>query len=232
MKHVRTVACCALLLCVLAVGIAAIIGKGHDFTGRCTLCHTASEIESGGPSLLKRASLVARECKKCHTDRPDTSHPIGIRVTKKLPSGFPLDETGRMTCMTCHRSHPHEDAARRGKHLLRGGMEPQMLCYQCHRATKGRDKTEQHALAFNEAHAKTEPAAVSIGGLNQRSAACLSCHDGLGAKGKRGATSRKKGTGPPGSHPIGMRYPAGRGPRGDYHPKGSLSNYLKTPCQR
>ncbi len=50
-------------------------------------------------------------CMGCHANGSlGRSHPVGARprdkyLTMKVPGEFPLDDDGRMTCLTCHSAH-------------------------------------------------------------------------------------------------------------------------------
>ncbi|NQT19297.1 MAG: hypothetical protein HQ592_06305 [Planctomycetes bacterium] len=195
----------------LVAAVDVLTNNEHDFAGRCELCHTTADVTPGGPASLREASVIAGQCQQCHRVQPGTSHPVGMIVKAKLPEIFPLDESGRMTCLTCHRAHQPAKGEPLPSFLRRGtaGIE---LCSQCHAQAHEVAKRDQHALGFAAAHDKAEPATgTTVMGLDERSMACMSCHDDFGIGGQGGS-----------NHPIGVPYPVGAGPRRDYHPKSRL----------
>ena len=223
-RWARIAGCVVFAAGALAAAIQTLTGTKHDFSGRCELCHTSPNVGTG---LLKNLSAVDAQCRQCHDARPGASHPVGMMVTAQLPAGFPLDETGRMTCLTCHRAHQPPDGLPL-EHLLRGGTAGEELCSQCHAQSHKVAERDAHALAFGEAHDQVEPEGAVIGGVDQRSMVCLSCHDDLSA-GSSGVSVGRAGSGKAKwtSHPVGVPYPVGRGPRGGYRPRSAISPAIK-----
>ena len=187
----------------------------HDFTGRCQLCHTTDNVTPGEPVSLKEPSAISRQCAQCHKREPGTSHPVGMVVEAKLPEVFPLDESGRMTCLTCHRAHQPAEGEPL-ENFLRSGSAGIELCRQCHAQPHEVAKRDQHALGFADAHDKAGPAAeTTVAGLDERSLACISCHDDFAPGSGRFSLGG-------GNHPIGVPYPAGAAGRQGYHPRSLL----------
>ena len=219
MTYGRVAICGILLLCALGAAINLAGTQGHDFTDACTDCHTSSEGGEAGPALLKKMSTVARRCSECHRLNPRTSHPVGMVVQAGVPEVFPLDESGRMTCLSCHWAHPSDEEGE-PEALLR--TDATAMCAGCHVQAFDVAEADRHAMAFREAHTKAEAGNRTIGGIHERSLVCLSCHedftptDSSSRDGKRWK-----------SHPIGVSYPAGGGPRGDFRPRNALGTAVR-----
>jgi hypothetical protein len=96
------------------------LGRHGDLP--CGACHDADRAQAAPPG--EAAALCAR----CHAETTDqhggTNHPSGFVPSRPLPAEFPLDERGRMTCITCHALHGGATA------LLRG-IAPR-TCTPCH----------------------------------------------------------------------------------------------------
>ena len=206
------VTCLAVLLSVVLA--ASVPGKGgHEFAERCMICHITSETEEPGPALLKAAAVVAKKCEVCHELAANSSHPVGVVVEGHVPEEFPLDESGRLTCLSCHYAHPRPEGALAAKFLLRGVSEPEMLCPQCHMLSESLADHDPHAMAIREAHTRLKDEDGNPSELHVRSADCISCHEDL-----RPASASGRST----DHPIGVTYPSGRGPGNDFRPQSTL----------
>ncbi len=69
-------------------------------------------------------------CLVCHKDyQSDSSHPINVRPKRGMtfPDDYPLNDDGRMHCMTCHDSHASNNEARIRR------PSKQELCTGCHK---------------------------------------------------------------------------------------------------
>jgi len=218
-RAARIAVCMLLAAGVAAVAIEAIGRGGHGFAGKCSLCHTSEKVEPGGKVTLKASSVIAHQCTLCHRRNSGASHPVGMAVASSLPPGFPLDETGRMMCLTCHAAHQPAGGVEL-PNFLRAGVAGQELCVQCHAGATALAKRDAHALAFSDAHSQKKVAApVAAFGIDERSLACLSCHDDLSASSSGGGSFGERRLT---SHPIGVVYPSSGGPASDFRSIGSL----------
>jgi len=76
----------------------------------CPRCHVISR---GEPEPGRFVTGTDALCLSCHRkENLGRTHPVSIRPTdrhdnrkKKIPVDFPLDEGGRMMCLTCHTAH-------------------------------------------------------------------------------------------------------------------------------
>lgn len=90
---------------------------------KCETCHVSHNM---GGSLMLKAPL-SELCLTCHPDRVAPSeHKVDIVPSMKVEK-LPLDEEGRMTCVTCHDPHGTSKVVR----MLR--MESAKLCKSCHK---------------------------------------------------------------------------------------------------
>ncbi len=148
------------------------------------------------------------------------NHPVHVRPSRavRIPAGWPLDHTGAVTCLTCHRTLPGlregADPALRG---VAPGEQPGVdFCTNCHRADGPQTAAGMHWMAVRVAHvtAEQDRAVRLLGSLDEHSRRCLECHDGV-----NGGDSRAiSGGGHGGSdlkrnHPVGVVYRSHK-PRG------------------
>ena len=145
-----------------------------------------------------------------------TNHPIRVvpSAAVSVPSGWPLDDNGALTCFTCHtevspgggvfdpklRDFESQDVPSAG------------FCARCHGQIEQRSAGSVHWLALGTAHLKDDRVAPRAGGgvLDSRTRQCLSCHDGVSAlestngtpvNGTRAYMSDRRR-----NHPIGVQY--------------------------
>ena len=127
----------ALTLNSLSVSPALAI---HDDTSKtkCLDCHVTLPFDR---SKLSYTETVGSICRKCHQQFPCNpesadegfSHPIEVQPTMSVPIDMPLDEKGRLSCITCHSYHAEFwDSEYNTEFLLRRSKGP-TLCYTCHK---------------------------------------------------------------------------------------------------
>lgn len=179
----------------------------HDFEGRCLDCHLTVPQKGGAPGTFVKD--ISSMCYACHPDSKTLSHPVQMTPSMKMPAGFPLDWSGKMTCATCHPVHKNGA----GAFHLRSKKGGQGLCMLCHYDFEN----AMHKLSIGTAHvgaATNSRYMVNEMGdaLDELSIQCLACHDAIfGADSLvENLTLRKQlfhnsndiGV----SHPIGMSY--------------------------
>ncbi|SHI76433.1 doubled CXXCH domain-containing protein [Malonomonas rubra DSM 5091] len=196
-----------LLVFCLSVGLwAGFSGGGHDFRGRCEMCHLSMPTEDSPGKFVRDISYL---CAECHTISTRNSHPIGMVPSMKVPESFALDWAGRMTCATCH--DPHDVGLGDDLDFLRTDARGKDFCDLCHRGTLPLDG-QRHIGSVGIAHGKSgivESNTVYHQVLDQITLECLNCHDGVIASdasykvmGGDALTYQRRGL----SHPIGMDY--------------------------
>lgn len=168
----------------------------HDFKGKCDGCHLSV---SGGKKIFVRE--IDHLCEGCHRSL-GLSHPSGMRPPFAIPTGFPLDWNGRVTCATCHEVHGNRE------YLMRTEKRGRQFCFQCHAALPG-----THGDVRQPAHTGSrrtprgfEPARYE-GSIDRASVDCLACHDVMSSRPadvRIGAGIFNHNSG--GSHPIGVDY--------------------------
>lgn len=215
------------------------------------------------PSLL-RVSLVEADanpagtdgnaCLQCHDglvldgrevwDPGREFHPRNIVPVEAVPEFFPLDEEGKIVCITCHSPHGVADdaeaeAAPQVRHqspaspFLRLGKEADALCLACHTET---EHTSAAGTALVPAGADGHPTgAAMVKALKARAktgdgpddptkASCLSCHAMHGATGDHMTRDANDGTTCLGCHPAMARessnHPLGTGAGRDLEGQG------------
>jgi predicted CXXCH cytochrome family protein len=169
----------------------------------CSSCHLAGdEINKENAHLL----VAAQEqlCTPCHLQSVKVSHPSGIRPTLAIPSVYPLDWKGDMTCSTCHFVHGSSPG------LMRGSAHGRKLCLSCHDRGFFDKMADQGVSMISSGHMSTATAKTDLSGLDVDAftVQCMSCHGNHGDL--RGATIDTKQVlrhaGNAVAHPIGRRY--------------------------
>lgn len=187
----------------------------HNFEGRCLDCHLTDPESGRGPGTLRRD--ITFMCIGCHKGVQELSHPVDIKASMAVPSAFPLDWRGAITCITCHPAHQQGY----GPYHMRVRAAGEGLCLSCHS-----DMEKQlHKTAVGTAHIgnltsnRYMPGVEAGINLDQLSLKCLACHDALIAGEalveSRDVTLEESTDGTPGfhdnyeiglSHPIGVSY--------------------------
>lgn len=185
---------------------AGLDGDGHDFRGRCELCHLKMPTDGEVGRFTRDISYL---CQECHSISVRNSHPIGMVPSMTVPDDFSLDWAGRMTCATCH--DPHVESFDGGSMYLRSSATGKDFCDLCHRGSFPLGGGT-HAGSVGIAHSKSGVVEDSSGYnqvLDSITLECLNCHDGVIASdasykvsGGDALTYQRKGL----SHPIGMDY--------------------------
>ena len=165
----------------------------------CAGCHLAGQ----GTTDVNAAQLTSSQealCGQCHRSALELSHPSGFRPSRKMPTGFPLDWKGDMTCSTCHSIHKGKAG------LMRGEQTGKAFCLTCHdnsfftqMADKGISLQRFGHLSASTTQLKRE--------LDTYSVQCLSCHTDNGDAPQvkvdnRGVLRHSGGI----NHPVGADY--------------------------
>lgn len=112
----------------------------HDDTSKtkCLDCHVTLPFDR---NKLSYTETVGSICRQCHQQFPcgaasaneGFAHPIDVKPTMSIPIDMPLDEKGRLSCITCHSYHAEFwDSEYNTEFLLRRSKGP-TLCYTCHK---------------------------------------------------------------------------------------------------
>jgi len=99
-----------------------------------------------------------------------------------IPADFPLDNTGKMTCLTCHKSQRSSQfGVSHG--ALRVEKTGPALCAQCHDSNSA-SRQNMHARSIASVHLMWDRGSPTASSTNPdskfppKSDRCLSCHDG------------------------------------------------------
>lgn len=145
----------------------------HDFEGKCLDCHLTVPVPGETPRIFTRD--VTNMCKSCHKGVQELSHPVDMNPSMQVPSNFPLDWKGHITCATCHPIH--KDGF--GNSHLRIKAVGEGFCSMCHSDLAGK----LHNVALGTAHVSS---AKNLGRfmpaetervLDELSLRCMQCHD-------------------------------------------------------
>jgi predicted CXXCH cytochrome family protein len=175
------------------------------------------------------------------------NHPIHVvpPPTMTIPSGWPLDASGAITCLTCHAQMPagadvadpklrdFADDFLQGRGTL---VRPDYseFCARCHSDRNLSQASEAHWLGTSVAHVKPTSRGSGGGTLDAESRRCLECHDGVSASEALNPTGPARGTGMGDvatNHPVGVQYPsaARRGSGTRYRPASLLPREVQLP---
>jgi len=181
-------------------------GRGHDFRGRCEFCHLTQPKDGEVGRFTRDISFL---CLDCHNVSSRNSHPIGMIPSMKVPEGFALSWSGKMTCATCH--DPHAADSGDDLNFMRTTARGKDFCDLCHRGSLPIGGGV-HVGSVGIAHSKS--GVVEDGNsfnqvVDPITLECLNCHDGVIASdasykvlGGEAVTYQRRGL----SHPIGMDY--------------------------
>lgn len=105
------------------VSVCSVVAGAEERTEAhmpCTVCHR------NDTDFQAIKSSINETCLECHPRAKRNDHPIRV-APKTVPQELPLDEGGKITCITCHEPHGKTNV----KKLLR--MEFSSLCLSCHK---------------------------------------------------------------------------------------------------
>ncbi|MBI5864878.1 MAG: hypothetical protein HZB38_10285 [Planctomycetes bacterium] len=142
------------------------------------------------------------------------NHPINVRPSADvhIPSGWPLDESGAMTCLTCHEQGERGQVVSAALRPTPRAESPgsQRFCTACHTDASARTAKSSHWMAMKVAHVRPNNSAGDRETLDDGSRLCLSCHDGVNAGEAENSVSRRAARisfeDASSNHPIGMTY--------------------------
>lgn len=179
----------------------------HDFEGKCLDCHLTVPAHGETPRTFVKD--ISAMCYGCHPDSKTLSHPVDMVPSMEVPEGFPLDWSGKMTCVSCHPVHKKGN----GPYHMRSRVRGQGLCMLCHNDFEN----DLHKLSIGTAHVGAGANSKFVAGefgdvLDELSIRCLACHDAvfggdslvenLALRKQLFHNSNDIGI----SHPIGMSY--------------------------
>ncbi len=223
---------CVICMTVIPWFLNGVESASHDFAGHCKSCHLSSS-DPRDPGILVKDVMTL--CNECHgfnkTSRMKLQHPVQVVPSMELPPNFPLDSSGRMTCITCH--DPHAQGTASNIHMLRSPEQRHDYCQLCH--TQSRQQVATHPIESGIVHPDSSRQIMSdspSGMIDSRSAACLRCHDGTVAT--EGGVTAVGESGVPFnmgnlSHPIGTDYDKASFRKSDLIPSNLLPPEIILP---
>ena len=203
-----------LLSAALALGLSGLmvsIAPGAEPTAPLELAWAGDTAPASVAAPRQHLPWTDENCTNCHKTDAAFSHPVGMAPSMKVPADLPLHE-GKMACTTCHDNSDadrHMQARRRHDGLLLGSDKGVKLCARCHdpgQTVRG----SMHAGMLGQAHLRWPGRTPRTAGLGAQPAdgdsrLCLSCHDGIIARGVGGMSQNVTGL-ISDSHPVGMVY--------------------------
>jgi predicted CXXCH cytochrome family protein len=215
----------ALAMALAAASLYAVRSgqTSHLADAHCGTCHLADK----DVSVDNASKLIASQeilCGKCHADSLKMSHPSGLTPTRALPSEYPADWKGDLTCSTCHEPHGA------GKGLLRGEKRAKDMCLACHDASFFAAMKDSGVSIALSGHLNATRAELRAMDLDPFSLECLGCHANSGELpqvtiGRNAVLRHASGVV---NHPIGRSY-RDAATVGGYRPERLLSKNVWLP---
>lgn len=196
----------------------------------CQECHVETASVQAGSELSRFARTLRgsqeQVCGRCHKGAVEASHPSGFTPARALPSEFPLDWRGKMTCSTCHDFH---DGRTRKRQVA---VDDKDLCLSCHAAGFFDDMPDHGQNIARSGHidARAQRPPSPVDAYSMR---CIECHGtyvSLPNDGIRTAYTANNGTGMV-NHPIGSTY-GNRIGRSRFRPAATLPKDILLPDGR
>lgn len=145
-----------------------------------------------------------------------TNHPVGVipSTAVTVPSSWPVDNRGAITCLTCHADIPtsREVSGPQLRDFESHAPQAADFCARCHGETDQGSARSVHWRTLGVAHLPSDRTDPRDGGgvLDTRTRQCLSCHDGVSAPESTNTTPWARSLGNMGdkrrNHPIGVQY--------------------------
>jgi predicted CXXCH cytochrome family protein len=208
----------ALAVCLAGWAYAAANDRPiHPSGVGCGACHVAGS----DAAPVQASRLTASQellCVKCHERAVQVSHPSGFQPRRSLPSEFPLDWKGDLTCSTCHVPHGGESG------LLRGKRRGKDFCLICHREAFFRGMKDDGSSLVISGHLDVGRGRSTVD-IDAHSLHCLGCHatshsgGGSVSISRGGILRHTSGSAP---HPIGRSY-RDASLKGGFHPEYQLA---------
>ena len=198
----------------------------HHFDLSCSSCHdpanATEDRKMRGGTIWRMSVDINRACSSsgCHAYDPALNHPVGVSALPAVPDDLPLDDSARITCLTCHskpKTSPAPADSGDGDERMLRIPDGAILCGSCHLQSDIPGKNQLHWQFSTRAHLRrmsqqsnTIANPVSFdGAIDPESQTCLGCHSEITATvpgynetsaEKAIRRSRLK------DHPIGMNY--------------------------
>lgn len=174
MKLFRIFVALVALELVAAAGLHAATNpdQKHMSGQACSDCHLAGDEVNNENAHLLVATQEKLCATACHPKSVQVSHPSGIRPTLAIPSVYPLDWKGDMTCSTCHNVHGSTPG------LMRGSARGRKLCLSCHDSIFFNKMADQGVSMISSGHMSSVTAKVDLSGLDADAFTiqCMGCH--------------------------------------------------------
>jgi predicted CXXCH cytochrome family protein len=183
----------------------------HKFSdSECLECHFTIP-QAGETRPYRFIDSIDKLCMRCHEDLKTVSHVVDVAPTMAIPQELPLDESGRITCATCHDPHlpPTDPFTGKKTYFLRDGLVGKAECALCHTTELSAIHQPTHRPAMDRAHGFSSYTVLYPDPpLDSLSIMCIDCHNAPGSFQKTypGAGIWKHGPDMGLSHPIGTDY--------------------------
>ncbi len=213
------------VLLFLCLGIGLVYGllgfasakSRHLDAVDCQVCHLAGNAVTTS-NAYQLIDTQEHLCKGCHLDALAVSHPSGFQAGRLLPTEYPVDWKGDLTCSSCHLVHGDSPG------LMRGDKRGKELCLSCHEIAFFYQMADGGVSVQNAVHLAQPPSNLLIEFLDSYSQHCVSCHfenvrEISGTILAHGHTTMP--------HPVGVQYDISDKER--YHELAAISEKIVLP---
>ncbi|MDA3788876.1 MAG: hypothetical protein PF503_10335 [Desulfobacula sp.] len=168
----------------------------------CAICHyrwiDTFFIEGKGSELVayhsEKVVATRKMCMSCHDGsvmdsrkrvNANSGHKINNMPSRdmKIPKIFPLDESGKMQCFTCHTAHAVQSGPNaKDTIFMRTSNKESALCHYCHYDKKMTQKKENHPMGkFSQEGEENSPGPDSRVEQKIDPIYCETCHAAHGS---------------------------------------------------
>jgi predicted CXXCH cytochrome family protein len=192
----------------------------HHFQLACGSCHESDVGRRADSVVGKVTGDINQLCSSngCHDYNPTTNHPVGVTINPAISGNMPLDTTGRITCLTCHKKPPssgnsiNTDVSQDFTLYMPEGVQ---FCASCHTKMKTSLSRQSHWRSSMSVHLSPIkqgwPSTVlgKSGTIDDESRTCLGCHDQVTVTippGRETIAQKRLRWRNMRDHPIGMDY--------------------------
>ena len=216
---------CALVALDLILGDSGWAGspRHHPRSIPCDECHLAGA-QTTPEDAHQLLGSQEKLCGDCHQREMAISHPSGFQPNQSIPTEFPLDWKGDITCSTCH------DLSKSSPRMIRGNKRGRDLCLSCHKQEFFSRMMDGGLSIQQGGHLKKSKGKLPVP-LDSYSMHCLGCHENQLSSANIGDDGQiiLRHAGSSLTHPVGSDYMEVYARKGDYHHPSRLSKNIMLP---
>jgi len=114
------------------------LAHNGTLTVPCIECHVHLPFAGSTTTLHNDVGKVCNTCHQQHHGADAMrSHPVDSVPSMRIPRDMPLDDRGRLTCITCHAFHGEYQDDDGNKRFYLKRSSGSVFCFSCHKALPG-----------------------------------------------------------------------------------------------